>query len=67
MNLYQYLKTVDPEGMEKQIERAKKRDKEKFYIGGQSGFKWNTHSGNKTWIENGKIVKENKGKKLPPQ
>ena len=75
-----YLKYKDPdkasadgheadaeEYARKMVERAKKRDKENFYIGGQSGFKWNTHSGNKTWIENGKVVKEKKGKKLPPQ
>ena len=36
-----------------------------FSIGGRSGFKWKTESANKTWIENGKIVKEKKGKKIP--
>ena len=36
-----------------------------FSIGGKSGFKWKTESSNKTWIENGKIVKEKKGKKIP--
>ena len=67
MNLFDYYKSIDPEGWKKRVERAEKRDKENFYIGGQSGFKWNTHSGNKTWIENGKVVKEKKRKKLPPQ
>tara|TARA_R110002012_G_scaffold309628_1_gene516768 strand:- start:1193 stop:1393 length:201 start_codon:yes stop_codon:yes gene_type:complete len=36
-----------------------------FSIGGKSGFKWKTESANKTWIENGKIVKEKKGKAIP--
>ena len=36
-----------------------------FSIGGKSGFKWKTESANKTWIENGKIVKERKGKAIP--
>ena len=35
-----------------------------FSIGGKSGFKWKTESANKTWIENGKIVKEKKGGKV---
>ena len=32
-----------------------------FSIGGRSGFKWKTESANKTWLENGNIVKEKKG------
>tara|TARA_R110001599_G_C11714811_1_gene604785 strand:+ start:149 stop:349 length:201 start_codon:yes stop_codon:yes gene_type:complete len=36
-----------------------------FSIGGKSGFKWKTESANKTWLENGKIVKDKKGKKIP--
>jgi len=36
-----------------------------FSIGGKSGFKWKTESANKTWLENGKIVKEKKGKSIP--
>ena len=36
-----------------------------FSIGGRSGFKWKTESANKTWIENGKIVRDKKGKKIP--
>jgi len=35
-----------------------------FNIGGQSGFKWRKHSQNKTWIENGNIIKESKGKRI---
>ena len=65
MNLVQYLKSLDPEGFKKKVREEEQSKKERFFIGGQSGFKWNTHSGNKTWIENGKIVKEKKGKKLP--
>ena len=38
---------------------------EVFSIGGKSGFKWKTESANKTWIENGKIVKYKKGKAIP--
>ena len=33
-----------------------------FSIGGRSGFKWKKESSNKTWIENGNVVKERKGK-----
>jgi len=36
-----------------------------FSIGGRSGFKWKTESANKTWLENGNIVKERRGKKIP--
>ena len=36
-----------------------------FSIGGKSGFKWKTESANKTWLENGNIVKEKKGKTIP--
>ena len=36
-----------------------------FSIGNRSGFKWKTESANKTWIENGKIVKDKKGKNIP--
>ena len=36
-----------------------------FSIGGRSGFKWKTESANKTWIENGKVVKDKKGKSIP--
>tara|TARA_R110002012_G_scaffold34252_1_gene99101 strand:+ start:1035 stop:1232 length:198 start_codon:yes stop_codon:yes gene_type:complete len=36
-----------------------------FSIGNRSGFKWKTESANKTWIENGKIVKDKRGKKIP--
>jgi len=35
-----------------------------FSIGGKSGFKWKTESANKTWIENGRVVKEKKGKRI---
>ena len=49
----------------KEDELATTSKKQAFYIGGKSGFKWKTESANKTWIENGKIVKEKKGKKIP--
>ena len=35
-----------------------------FSIGGRSGFKWKKESSNKTWIENGNVVKERKGKRV---
>jgi len=56
----------DPEGYKKK--KSKEYDemkKDRFNIGGQSGFKWKTESANKTWIESGKIIKEKKGKTIP--
>ena len=35
-----------------------------FSIGGRSGFKWKTESANKTWIENGKVVKDKKERRI---
>ena len=66
MNLVQFLKSIakDPEAWEKkQVENANK-NKVWFNIGGQSGFKWKTESSNKTWIENGKVVRDRKGKTI---
>tara|TARA_Y100000114_G_scaffold131335_1_gene129480 strand:+ start:550 stop:756 length:207 start_codon:yes stop_codon:yes gene_type:complete len=66
MNLVQFLKSIakDPEAWEKkQVENANK-NKVRFNIGGQSGFKWKTESSNKTWIEDGKIVRDRKGKTI---
>ena len=66
MNLVQFLKRIakDPEAWEKkQVENANK-NKVRFNIGGQSGFKWKTESSNKTWIENGKVVRDRKGKTI---
>ena len=37
----------------------------RFNIGGKSGFKWLKKSANRTWIENGKIVKDKRGKSIP--
>ena len=37
----------------------------RFHIGVQSGFKWLQKSANRTWIENGKIVKDKRGKSIP--
>ena len=50
--------------LEIEYEVVTNKDKKRFYIGGQSGFKWRTESANKTWVENVRIIKENKGKKL---
>ena len=66
MNFINFLKSIakDPEAWEKkQVENAKK-NKVRFNIGGQSGFKWKTESANKTWIENGKVVRDRKGKTI---
>ena len=66
MNFINFLKSIakDPEAWEKkQVENAEK-NKVRFNIGGQSGFKWKTESANKTWIENGKVVRERKGKTI---
>ena len=41
-----------------------KKGPEVFSIGGRSGFKWKTESANKTWIENGRVVKNKKGKRI---
>ena len=35
-----------------------------FHIGGNSSFKWNTFSQNKTWIQDGNVVREKQGKRL---
>tara|TARA_R100001594_G_scaffold75978_1_gene110707 strand:- start:312 stop:512 length:201 start_codon:yes stop_codon:yes gene_type:complete len=48
----------------KEDELVKEPSPQVFSIGGKSGFKWKTESANKTWIENGKIVKEKKGGKV---
>ena len=66
MNFIDFLKSIakDPEAWEKkQVEDAEK-NKVRFNIGGKSGFKWKTESSNKTWIENGKIVRDRKGKTI---
>jgi len=66
MNFIDFLKSIakDPEAWEKkQVENAEK-NKVRFNIGGQSGFKWKTESANKTWIENGKVVRDRKGKTI---
>ena len=51
-------KVVETTGQEKETEETR------FHIGGQSGFKWNSFSQNKTWIQNGSVVKEKQGKRL---
>ena len=68
-NFIEFLKDLsgDPDYTKKQAKKYEKSRKERFIIGGQSGFKWKTESANKTWIENGKVVKEKKGKTIPKQ
>ena len=68
MNLVQFLRDLsgDPEEFDKKAkEEHEKYKKERFIIGGQSGFKWKTESANKTWIEGDKIVRDKKGKTIP--
>ena len=56
----------DPEEFDKKAEeKLKNSERRVFNIGGQSGFRWLNESANKTWIENGKIVKDKKGKTIP--
>jgi len=66
-NFIDFLRDLsgDPDYTKKQAKKYEKSRKERFIIGGQSGFKWKTESANKTWIENGNIVKEKKGKTIP--
>jgi len=47
---------------QKEIEKPK--GKQVFSIGNRSGFKWAKKSSNKTWIENGNVIREKKGKKV---
>ena len=49
----------------KEGEGLKEPKETRFHIGGQSGFKWLKKSANKTWIENGKIVRDKRGRNLP--
>jgi len=66
-NFIDFLKDLsgDPDYTKKQAEKYEKSKKRVFNIGGQSGFKWKTESANKTWIEDGKIVKDKKGITIP--
>ena len=66
-NFIDFLRDLsgDPDYTKKQAKKYEKSRKERFIIGGKSGFKWKTESANKTWIENGKVVKEKKGKAIP--
>ena len=66
-NFIDFLRDLsgDPDYTKKQAKKYEKSRKERFIIGGQSGFKWKTESANKTWIENSNIVKEKKGKTIP--
>ena len=49
----------------KEGEELSKPKETRFYIGGQSGFKWLKKSANKTWLEGDKIVKDKRGKDIP--
>ena len=48
----------------KEDELVAKPSPQVFSIGGRSGFKWKKQSANKTWIENGRVIKEREGKKV---
>jgi len=47
---------------ENEIEQPK--GKQVFSIGNRSGFKWAKQSSNKTWIENGNVIREKRGKRV---
>ena len=66
MNFIDFLKSIakDPEAWEKKQAENAEKNKVRFNIGGQSGFKWKTESSNKTWIENGEVVRDRKGKTI---
>ena len=66
MNFIDFLKSIakDPKAWEKKQVEDSKKNQVRFNIGGKSGFKWKTESANKTWIENGKVVRERKGKTI---
>ena len=66
MNFIDFLKSIakDPEAWKKKQVEGAEKNKVRFNIGGKSGFKWKTESSNKTWIENGKIVRDRKGKTI---
>ena len=55
----------DPDYIKKKAEEYDKSKKDRFNIGGQTGFKWKTESANKTRIEGDKLIKEKKGKTIP--
>jgi hypothetical protein len=64
-NFIDFLNSLDSDYTKKASEEYDKSKKERFNIGGQSGFKWKTESANKTWIEGDKIIKEKSGKTIP--
>ena len=67
-NFIDFLKDLsgDSEEFDRKVEKEYKDSKKRvFNIGGQSGFKWLTKSANRTWIENGKIVKDKRGRNIP--
>ena len=69
-NFIDFLRDLsgDPEEFDRKIKEKNKNSKKRvFNIGGQSGFKWLNKSANRTWIENGKIVRDKKGKAIPKQ
>ena len=63
-NFIDFLNSLNPDYTKNASEEYEKSKKERFNIGGQSGFKWKTESANKTWIEGGKIVRDKKGKTI---
>ena len=64
-NFIEFLEGLEPGYTDKASKEYEKSKKNRFNIGGKSGFKWKTESANKTWIENGNIIKEKKGKTIP--
>tara|TARA_R110000824_G_scaffold44054_10_gene128482 strand:+ start:138 stop:374 length:237 start_codon:yes stop_codon:yes gene_type:complete len=65
MNFIDFLNNLNPGHTKRAAKEYDKSKKDRFNIGGQSGFKWKTESANKTWVEGNTLVKENKGKTIP--
>ena len=64
-NFIDFLNTLNPDYTKNASEEYEKSKKNRFNIGGNSGFKWKTTSANKTWIEGDKLIKEKTGKTIP--
>ena len=64
-NFIEFLEGLEPGYTDRTCKEYEKSKKNRFNIGGKSSFKWKTESANKTWIEDGNIIKERKGKTIP--
>ena len=64
-NFMDFLNSLNPGHTERAAKEYEKSKKNRFNIGGKSGFKWKTTSANKTWIEGNKVIREKTGKTIP--